>query len=966
MLEWAKPGDWEPATDIAAGRRAAGAAAEHAPSPFLARADVATIFETVETKTGTPRRADGARRAAPAPIALKATVSDSSQYLVAVRYPSGALRFVAPSNVKGNERSSLRRTAKRSPSRAKAATRTLLFEAPAGWSNTLEARRSLLPGVSEIVDAILIRVGKVVNDVAVGPAERTVWRLLDRKPGLRRVSKAGLASGALPLLDTTPVAGPNGRALLFLHGTFSATASAFGSLAKSNAFERLAAAYGDAIYGFDHYSVSVSPEENAKALLQVLAAAPTTFDVVTHSRGGLVLRNLVERVQALGADASRFRLGKAILVACPNEGTPLATPARISTAAEWVANLIDMTPVGTVVDAKAVALWISWFARVAVASAPGLAAMDADSSVLGELQRPPGPADDSYAALVANYVPDDRLWARILDLGIDLFFQGANDLVVPTTGGWRVDRLEAAIPGKRVGCFGPGGNIDDQNKPVSHISFFERQETADFITQVLRNEPISLPPMELDRMLPSHRQRRALAALAAAAGREPPAAVEMPQPAPARPAATEGPATVRPAKPEDVRVAGSALNYAASLPNQLDLMVISGEIERVRTGTELPGIEDEVTSVPLLLATYRGARVSVPFRLRKQDVAERTSNVANPYERAKVTQPNIRWNELIKMHQRLKRYVDGAEGATLPDEHELRRFGDTLFETLLPGNVRRLFDVARASGEDRMVVIFTSMIDWVSDIPWEFARDPNRETFLATEDVHFLRNILTPIPIERAPPLQDSLRMLIATAEPNGLELPAAEREASRIKDDLKNLVEKRRMSIDVLEHATPASLHHRLVTGRYDIVHFIGHGYWNRGVSGLVLEDETGGQFDLDERSLREMFAGRGLRVVFLNACDTGRGVTASSRPYSIGGTAQSLFGRGIPVVVANQLKVRDLAAADFASQFYRYLAHGLTIAEATREARIAASYAVRRESIDWAIPVVYARNAGGALVRA
>ena len=136
--------------------------------------------------------------------------------------------------------------------------------------------------------------------------------------------------------------------------------------------------------------------------------------------------------------------------------------------------------------------------------------------------------------------------------------------------------------------------------------------------------------------------------------------------------------------------------------------------------------------------------------------------------------------------------------------------------------------------------------------------------------------------------------------------------------------------------------------------------------MSGLVLEDENGGRFDLDERNLREMFEGRGLRVVFLNACDSGRGTSSGSQPYSIGGTAQGLFGRGIQVVVANQLKVRDRAAADFASQFYRYLADGLSIVEATREARIAASYAERHESIDWAIPVVYARNAGGALVRA
>jgi len=318
------------------------------------------------------------------------------------------------------------------------------------------------------------------------------------------------------------------------------------------------------------------------------------------------------------------------------------------------------------------------------------------------------------------------------------------------------------------------------------------------------------------------------------------------------------------------------------------------------------------------------------------------------------------------MHRLLKNYVDGAPGATLPAKPALKKFGDTLFETLLPGPVRRLFDVARTSGEDRLVVVFTSMINWVSDIPWEFARDPNRETFLATEDVHFLRNVLTPIPIERALPLQTRLRMLVATSEPLGFELPAAKREAARIALDLEGLVKADRMSIDILEHATPACLHHRLVTGHYDIVHFIGHGYWNQGVSGLVLQDEHGGRFDLDERNLREMFEGRGLRVAFLNACDTGRGTGTGSEPYSIGGTAQSLFSRGIQVVVANQLKVRDAAAADFASQFYRYLAHGLSIVEATREARIAASYAARRESIDWAIPVVYARNAGGALVRA
>jgi len=948
MLKWLKPGDWQETSRIPADRRSA--AGTVAPPRFLTRPDVASVLEIVEIKSAAPRPAAAARRDIAPPIAIEATVNDDAEYLLAIRYASGALRFVAP------QEPAARRAAK--TARPRARKRTLLFQAPGGWTSSAEARRSMFAGLTDVIDAILLRVGEVINDVAIGPAERTIWRLVKRQPGLHLVSKASLAGGALPPLDAPPRPGPNGRALLFLHGTFSATAQAFAGLAESDAFDRLVTIYGEAIYGFDHFSVSVKPEDNAKALLDVLASSATTFDVVTHSRGGLVLRNLVERAKDLGPNAKRFQLGKGILVACPNEGTPLATPSRIRTAAEWIANLIDVTPANVLVDAKSIALWLSWFARIAVASAPGLDAMNADSPLLADLQQGPPPDGHPYSALVANFVPDNKLWARILDLGADWFFQGANDLVVPTPGGWRVDKLEGSIPGKQVGCFGPGGNINDQGDPVSHIGFFQRRETSDFITQILRNEPLSLPPMQLDQMLPWRRQQRSLSA-------QPPA-LSPDVTAEHREQAVEPLKTGAPFRDMET----PAISSLSDLPNVLELMVIqSADVELLRAGIkrqeQFESIEDELASVPLLLAAYRGARVSVPFRVRRRDV-QRQSEDASPYERARVKQPEMRWNELIAMHRLIKGYVDGVEGATLPDKLALERFGNTLFETLLPGAVRRLFDVARASGDDRLVVVFTSMINWVSDFPWEFARDPDRGTFLATEDVHFLRNVLTPIPIERIPPLQTPLRMLIVTSEPTAFELPAAKREAARIQFALASLVKDSRMSIDVLDHATPASLHDKLVTGRYDIMHFIGHGYWDRGASGLVLEDENGGRFDLDERNLREMFAGRRLRVVFLNACDTGRGTSSGSQLYSIGGTAQSLFGRGIQVVVANQLKVRDRAAADFASQFYRYLAHGLSIAEATREARIAASYAERRESIDWSIPVVYARNAGGALVRA
>jgi hypothetical protein len=70
-----------------------------------------------------------------------------------------------------------------------------------------------------------------------------------------------------------------------------------------------------------------------------------------------------------------------------------------------------------------------------------------------------------------------------------------------------------------------------------------------------------------------------------------------------------------------------------------------------------------------------------------------------------------------------------------------------------------------------------------------------------------------------------------------------------------------------------------------------------------------------------------------------------------------------GVPIVVANQYKVLDQSATFFAQQFYWSLAQGMTVGEAAREARVAVNYSLAGESIDWAVPVVYARDPNARL---
>ncbi len=293
-------------------------------------------------------------------------------------------------------------------------------------------------------------------------------------------------------------------------------------------FDQVASLYGDRIFAFDHFTVSRTPEENAKMLLAGLPDKRFQFDVVTHSRGGLVLRNLVERTDALGSASNRFNLGRAVLVASPNEGTPLATPARWEDTIGWIANLLELFPDNPfTTGAEFVANGLVWIARHASGDLPGIHSMDGDGDLI---------EDAAVARLGRRRIvtrPSCRTTTRpasvlnvMLDVGADQFFGSANDLVVPSEGGWRIDRSGSSfIPGSRIGCFGPGGNLSPTS--VTHVNFFSQPETSRFLLNALAGKAQPLAPVDPAKELPDRRLLRSgsagVSAPAARPGRRPPA-----------------------------------------------------------------------------------------------------------------------------------------------------------------------------------------------------------------------------------------------------------------------------------------------------------------------------------------------------------------------------------------------------------------------------------------------------------
>lgn len=902
MLENSEEWELLPVTTTGRRRRAAATSAlpDLAPLPpeYLADGKAAVVQDTIavarQPAAARARRAGAGFSA----IDLRVDTPLDEPCIVVARHASGALTFHPPETA-------LVRRGRRTAG-------VLHFHIPVRPTAPVAVRRGVV--ANAVAGVVRIFVVKVVDRLLdqhllpylAGRWEERAWRGSARPLDWLRVDPG--APGFVRAWQPDAATLRAGPCLLLIHGTFSDARGGFVKLVGTDFFARVAPRYGDRIFAFNHFTVSQTPQQNAQRLLDLLPGGDWTFDVVTHSRGGLVLRQLVERADALepGQRGGRFAVGRVVLVASPNEGTPLATPDRWEKTLGWFANLMEVFPDNPwTVGASWIAEAIVWLARHAAEGLPGIGAMNGRGETIAALQDPPSPPPDAYSALVANYKPDERLWRRLLDVGIDGFFGTANDLVVPTEGGWCVTRDgNPGVPPERVGCFGVGGNLlPESSGAVQHGTFFERPETAKFIADALLGRAHELRPMDIERSLP----RRSAGGVASPEPRSVPA----PTPLPVVPG-------------DRSFMVGDMV--ARHEPLRLTILAPPAEAGAAKQ------------NVVQILATYGNATELEIFRLGgKEDAAGR------------------RMQQIITTHERIRDYVDGDEGATLPGDQEMLEFGELLFETLFPGNTRRLYDVARSmvQGGDRLDIIFTSQIPWIADKPWEFSYDPARRTFLSTEEIHFIRNVFTSVPAAACEARPGPLRILVAAAQPVGAGTLSLEEEVRVIERGFEALRAASLAQVKVLARATPAELHAELMRGDYDLFHFIGHGEFVDGRGYLLFEDSGGGVHRVNERSMREILLSRGIRLVFLNACETGRGGAADSTR----GVAQALVAGGMPAVVANQYKVLDQSATVFAQHFYWSLARGKSIAAAARESRIAVNYSYG-DAIDWAVPVVYARD--------
>lgn len=271
-----------------------------------------------------------------------------------------------------------------------------------------------------------------------------------------------------------------GRCLLFLHGTFSTAAGAFGGL-PADVLAVWHAAYAGRVLAFDHPTLGLDPADNAAALADLVPPGlRLDVDVVAHSRGGLVARALAA---AGAAGAGPVRVRRVVHVATPNHGTALADPERMGGLLDRVTTLLNLAPEGPV-DAVATGLSVvlvvvKAMVRYGMPALPGLVAMDPGGRFLRTLVADRDAGDDGaeHYAVAADYEPSGSLLrlARgpVGNAVVDrVFGRAPNDLVVPTAG------VYEGVPG---GAFvvDPGRRLVlPASRAVHHSGYFRQADVA--------------------------------------------------------------------------------------------------------------------------------------------------------------------------------------------------------------------------------------------------------------------------------------------------------------------------------------------------------------------------------------------------------------------------------------------------------------------------------------------------------
>jgi hypothetical protein len=263
----------------------------------------------------------------------------------------------------------------------------------------------------------------------------------------------------------------------------------------------------------------------------------------------------------------------------------------------------------------------------------------------------------------------------------------------------------------------------------------------------------------------------------------------------------------------------------------------------------------------------------------------------------------------------------------------------------------------------------------LADLPWEYTylSFPPKGFVAHNRRISLVRYEVMEQPrqCKLDPVTPGPVRVVILSANPVGPGYRALDLtgEVQRIADAMKEEV-----GIDVVHYpdATLEELEEALKHAAH-VFHFAGHGRFEgdlgmafgsqEGKVFIVLLGENRQEHLFPANTLKVKLADRGVRLVVLNACESGRrGQRDQLNEWT--GITPALIEAGIPAVLGMQYSIKDHLAKEFSKEFYSALAAGYSIDAAVAEGRQAIFVRTREEEPDWrdwGVPVLYLHLSAG-----
>lgn len=287
--------------------------------------------------------------------------------------------------------------------------------------------------------------------------------------------------------------------------------------------------------------------------------------------------------------------------------------------------------------------------------------------------------------------------------------------------------------------------------------------------------------------------------------------------------------------------------------------------------------------------------------------------------------------------------------------------GGPLFESVFPEDIMltwsRSIDAAQAAGDGLRLRLRLGDAPTLAGLPWELLYDRRNNAFIAQSEktpvVRYLDVRQPPRPLV----VDGALRILMVISSPTDLPELDVEAEWTKVHDALGPKIDQGVVVLDRLPAATIPDLATWLRRHDVHVLHFVGHGDYDRRVQDGVLffTDRYGRSTPVTPSILGPHVHDHDpLRLVVLNACQSARADTID--PFS--GMAQGLVQQDATAVVAMQFPISDGAAVTFTGEFYGSLADGLPVDQAVTSARKALLSGYQAE---WATPVLFLRSRDG-----